>query len=56
MVRRLHDTDRSGWWGWIFFVPGVSPFLLIYLLARQACSGSLSVREASCNIASCCSC
>ncbi|MFA7259468.1 MAG: DUF805 domain-containing protein [Aeromonas bestiarum] len=47
IVRRLHDIDRSGWWGWIFFVPGVGPFALIYLLARQACSGHLSVREAS---------
>ncbi|KFN21240.1 DUF805 domain-containing protein [Aeromonas bestiarum] len=47
IVRRLHDIDRSGWWGWIFFVPGVGPFVLIYLLARQACSGHLSVREAS---------
>ncbi|WP_339385735.1 DUF805 domain-containing protein [Aeromonas sp. MR7] len=25
LVRRLHDIDRSGWWGWIFFVPGVGP-------------------------------
>ncbi|WP_339355287.1 DUF805 domain-containing protein [Aeromonas popoffii] len=47
MVRRLHDIDRSGWWGWIFFVPGVGPFVLVYLLARQGCSGIPPMRKAS---------
>ena len=36
IVRRLHDTGRSGWWGWVFLVPAVGPLLLIYLLAQQS--------------------
>lgn len=24
-VRRLHDTDRSGWWSWLIAVPVVGP-------------------------------
>ena len=28
-VRRLHDTNRSGWWFWIVMIPLVGP--LIYL-------------------------
>lgn len=35
IVRRLHDTGRSGWWGWVFLVPAVGPLLLIYFLAQQ---------------------
>ncbi|MFM5112782.1 DUF805 domain-containing protein [Aeromonas hydrophila] len=35
IVRRLHDTGRSGWWGWVFLVPAVGPLLLIYLLVQQ---------------------
>jgi len=33
-VRRLHDTDRSGWWWWIGFVPFVGGIILLvfYLL------------------------
>lgn len=34
MVRRLHDTDRSGGWVWIFLVPVVGPFWLVYLLIQ----------------------
>jgi uncharacterized membrane protein YhaH (DUF805 family) len=26
-VRRLHDMDRSGWWWWIFLVPGIGQFV-----------------------------
>ena len=29
-VRRLHDTDRSGWWYFISFVPMVGGFILLY--------------------------
>lgn len=46
IVRRLHDTGRSGWWSWVFLVPAVGPLLLIYLLAQQ--SGATHVgKEAS---------
>jgi uncharacterized membrane protein YhaH (DUF805 family) len=33
-VRRLHDSDRSGWWWWLFWVPilGWIPLLYFYLL------------------------
>lgn len=31
-IRRLHDTDRSGWWFLISFVPIVGPFILLYFL------------------------
>src|SRR5687767_8386828 len=30
-VRRLHDTDRSGWWWFINFVPIIGPVWLIVL-------------------------
>lgn len=33
IVRRLHDSGRTGWWGWVFVVPVIGPFWLIYLLA-----------------------
>ncbi|UYB69777.1 DUF805 domain-containing protein [Aeromonas veronii] len=46
IVRRLHDTGRSGWWGWVFLVPAVGPLLLIYLLVQQ--SGATHIgKEAS---------
>jgi len=32
-VRRLHDTDRSGWWYWICLVPFVGWIVLIVFLA-----------------------
>jgi uncharacterized membrane protein YhaH (DUF805 family) len=34
-VRRLHDTDRSGWWWWIGIVPFVGGIILLvfYLLS-----------------------
>jgi uncharacterized membrane protein YhaH (DUF805 family) len=36
-VRRLHDTDRSGWWLLILFVPviGLIVFLVFMLLDSQ---------------------
>ena len=30
LVRRLHDTGRSGWWYWISLVPGGSIVLLVF--------------------------
>ncbi|GIT92403.1 hypothetical protein JANAI62_28610 [Jannaschia pagri] len=32
-VRRLHDTDRSGWWYWVCLVPFVGWLILLILLA-----------------------
>ena len=29
MVRRLHDTGRSGFWYWVALVPLVGPFVLL---------------------------
>src|SRR5262249_13140731 len=36
LVRRLHDTDRSGWWVFISFVPLIGYIVLIVF----ACTGS----------------
>ncbi|MGD0719839.1 MAG: DUF805 domain-containing protein [Roseiarcus sp.] len=33
--RRLHDTDRSGWWQLITFVPLIGTIVLIVWLASQ---------------------
>lgn len=35
IVRRLHDINRSGYWGLVFFIPAVGPFWLIYLLVKS---------------------
>ncbi|BAJ73220.1 predicted membrane protein [Microbacterium testaceum StLB037] len=29
LVRRLHDTNRSGFWAFIYFVPFVGPIILL---------------------------
>ena len=34
IVRRLHDIELSGWWGWVFIIPAIGPVWLIYLLAK----------------------
>ena len=34
LVRRLHDTGRSGWAAWVFLIPAVGLLILIYFLAR----------------------
>lgn len=38
-VRRLHDTDRSGWWYWIVLVPLVGIILLIVWFASTGTQG-----------------
>ncbi len=38
-VRRLHDTDRSGWWYWIALVPIVGTILLIVWFATKGTDG-----------------
>jgi uncharacterized membrane protein YhaH (DUF805 family) len=32
IVRRLHDTDRSGWWFWIILVPIVGVIVLLVFM------------------------
>ncbi len=32
-VRRLHDTNRSGWWYFLNLIPYIGPFILLFLLA-----------------------
>jgi uncharacterized membrane protein YhaH (DUF805 family) len=38
-VRRLHDTDRSGWWTLLIFVPLIGLVLLIVWLASRGTNG-----------------
>lgn len=38
-VRRLHDTNRSGWWLLILFVPLVGIFVLLYFLVSEGTQG-----------------
>lgn len=33
-VRRLHDTGKSGWWYFIFLVPVVGVFILLFFLIQ----------------------
>lgn len=40
MVRRLHDTGRSGWWYWIALIPLVGVILLIVWFATKGTTGS----------------
>ena len=39
LVRRLHDTDKSGWWYFISFIPFVGSIILIVLLATEGTYG-----------------
>ncbi len=34
-ARRLHDTNRSGWWQLLWFVPVIGWIFLIYWLAQE---------------------
>jgi uncharacterized membrane protein YhaH (DUF805 family) len=35
-ARRLHDTDRSGWWQLLWFVPVIGWIVLIVFLAQDS--------------------
>ena len=35
-VRRLHDTDRSGWWFFIALVPLIGAIVLLVFLAQDS--------------------
>jgi uncharacterized membrane protein YhaH (DUF805 family) len=39
-VRRLHDTDRSGWWWLIVLVPGVGIIVLIVFMCLEGTEGA----------------
>jgi uncharacterized membrane protein YhaH (DUF805 family) len=39
-VRRLHDTDRSGWFMLLLFVPALGPFILLFFLLQPGTEGS----------------
>ena len=38
-VRRLHDTDRSGWWLLLAFIPIVGAIILIVFMASEGNKG-----------------
>lgn len=40
MVRRLHDTDRSGWWFLVTLVPLVGGFIFLFFLCVDGTLGS----------------
>ncbi len=39
LVRRLHDTDRSGWWFWLVIIPVIGWIMLIVFLATSGTPG-----------------
>lgn len=38
-VRRLHDTDRSGWWLLVGFVPVVGTIVLLVFFTQKSAGG-----------------
>ena len=38
-VRRLHDTDRSGWFYLLIFIPIIGPVVLIVFFIQQGTNG-----------------
>ena len=38
-VRRLHDTNRSGWWYWIVLIPLVGPIIFLVWTCIKGTSG-----------------
>ena len=38
-VRRLHDTDRSGWWWWLWLIPLIGWIILIVWYATKGTDG-----------------
>ncbi|GAA4918814.1 uncharacterized membrane protein YhaH (DUF805 family) [Stackebrandtia albiflava] len=36
LVRRLHDTGRSGWWYFLAVIPLVGPIILLVLLCERS--------------------
>ena len=38
-VRRLHDTDRSGWWYWLLLIPLIGFIILVVWFASKGTDG-----------------
>jgi uncharacterized membrane protein YhaH (DUF805 family) len=38
-VRRLHDTDRSGWWILVWFVPVIGFFVMLLFMILEGTKG-----------------
>lgn len=38
-VRRLHDTNRSGWWMFISLVPCIGPIILLVFMVQDSQPG-----------------
>lgn len=39
LVRRLHDSDRSGWWVLLNFIPVLGTLVLLYFLVQPSTEG-----------------
>ena len=39
LVRRLHDTDHSGWWYWIGLIPLIGVIILLIFLCSDSKPG-----------------
>lgn len=39
-VRRLHDTNKSGWWLLLYFVPIVGPIVLLVFMCLEGTKGA----------------
>jgi uncharacterized membrane protein YhaH (DUF805 family) len=39
IVRRLHDTDRTGWWYWIALIPIVGGIVLLVFMLLSSTQG-----------------
>ncbi len=42
-IRRLHDTERSGWWLLIGFIPVIGGIILIILMAQPTKNSAIAV-------------
>lgn len=38
-VRRLHDTNRSGWWYLILFIPYIGPIVILVFMCLDSTPG-----------------
>ena len=40
LIRRLHDTNHSGWWYWIVLIPLIGAILLLVWLCSRGTNGT----------------